>query len=73
MPIRIAILGSTGSIGQSALSVVDTHPDRVQVVALAAGQNTERLAAQVAKYRPALASAGTSDALATLKARLAPG
>ena len=35
---RIAILGSTGSIGQSALSVVDAHPDRLQVVGLAAGE-----------------------------------
>ncbi len=73
MPIRIAILGSTGSIGQSALSVVDTHADRVQVVALAAGQNVERLAEQVAKYRPSLVSAGTPEALTALKARLTPG
>ena len=41
---RIAILGSTGSIGQSALAVVDAHPDRLQVVGLAAGENAERLA-----------------------------
>ena len=34
---RIAILGSTGSIGQSALAVVDAFPDRLQVVGLAAG------------------------------------
>ena len=34
---RIAILGSTGSIGRSALAVVDAHPDRVRVIALAAG------------------------------------
>ena len=53
MPLRIAILGSTGSIGQSALSVVDTHADRVQVVALAAGNNVERLAEQVARRRGA--------------------
>ena len=44
--IRIAILGSTGSIGESALSVADAHPDRVTVVALAAGHN-RRLAEQV--------------------------
>ena len=34
---RIAILGSTGSIGRSALAVVDAHPDRLRVTALAAG------------------------------------
>ena len=48
----IAILGSTGSIGQSALAVVDTHPDKLRVVALAAGGNASRLAEQVAKYKP---------------------
>src|SRR3954447_5393403 len=48
----IAILGSTGSIGQSALAVVDTHPDRLRVVGLAAGGNAARLAGQVEKYRP---------------------
>ncbi|MCC7186288.1 MAG: 1-deoxy-D-xylulose-5-phosphate reductoisomerase, partial [Acidobacteria bacterium] len=73
MPIRIAILGSTGSIGQSALSVVDTHPDRVQVVALAAGNNVERLAEQVARYRPSLVSVATADGLVALRHRLPAG
>jgi 1-deoxy-D-xylulose-5-phosphate reductoisomerase len=48
----IAILGSTGSIGQSALAVVDAHPDRLRVVGLAAGGNATRLNEQVEKYRP---------------------
>ena len=48
----VAILGCTGSIGQSALAVVDTHPDKLRVVALAAGNNASRLAEQVAKYTP---------------------
>ena len=38
---RIAILGSTGSIGRSTLSVIDSHPDRFQVVSLAAGRNVD--------------------------------
>ena len=59
--IRIAILGSTGSIGESALSVVEAHPGRVTVVALAAGNNTARLAEQVRKHRPALASVATPE------------
>jgi 1-deoxy-D-xylulose-5-phosphate reductoisomerase len=66
---RIAILGSTGSIGQSALAVVDSHPDRLQVVGLAAGENAERLAAQAARYRPrvvALASGHAVDRLRQL-------
>jgi 1-deoxy-D-xylulose-5-phosphate reductoisomerase len=71
--IRIAILGSTGSIGESALSVVDAHPDRVSVVALAAGHNTTRLAEQVRKYRPALASVATDAGLADLSAQLEAG
>jgi 1-deoxy-D-xylulose-5-phosphate reductoisomerase len=49
---RLAILGSTGSIGQSALAVVDAHPDKLRVVALAAGGNADRLGEQVTKYRP---------------------
>jgi 1-deoxy-D-xylulose-5-phosphate reductoisomerase len=48
----VAILGSTGSIGQSALSVVDTHADKLRVVALAAGNNAGKLAEQVARYKP---------------------
>jgi 1-deoxy-D-xylulose-5-phosphate reductoisomerase len=64
---RIAILGSTGSIGQSALAVVDAHPDRLQVVALAAGENAELLAAQVARYRPALVSLASGGAVDRLR------
>src|SRR5262245_24874123 len=63
---RIAILGSTGSIGQSALSVVDAHADRLVVVGLAAGENAERFAEQIARYRPqviAMASGAAVDRL----------
>ena len=56
---RLAILGSTGSIGRSALSVVDAYPDRLRVVALAAGDNADLLAAQVSRYAPrAISMAG---------------
>jgi 1-deoxy-D-xylulose-5-phosphate reductoisomerase len=63
--IRIAILGSTGSIGRSALAVVDAHPDRLRVVALAAGRNVEGLAAQIRRFAPRVVSvsAGQRDAL----------
>src|SRR5205807_6198627 len=63
---RIAILGSTGSIGQSALAVVDAHPDRLSVVGLAAGENAELFGEQIAKYRPrivAMASGAAIDRL----------
>ena len=53
---RIAILGSTGSIGRSALAVVDAHPTRLRVAALAAGDNASLLAAQIERYRPDLAA-----------------
>ena len=64
---RVAILGSTGSIGRSALAVVDVHADRLQVVGLAAGENADLLATQIAKYKPsvaAMASGGALDRLA---------
>ncbi len=61
---RIAILGSTGSIGQSALSVAEAHPDRLRVVALAAGGNAALLVEQADRFRPALASMASAGALA---------
>ncbi len=63
---RLAILGSTGSIGMSTLDVIDRHPERFSVVALAAGRNSARLAEQIAKYRPryvAVADAATAEKL----------
>ena len=53
--IRVAILGSTGSIGRSALEVVARHGDRFQVVALAANRRADELEAQVRRFRPARA------------------
>jgi len=53
---RLAILGSTGSIGRQTLAVVDHLPDRFEVVALAAGHNAELLQEQVDRYRPRLVS-----------------
>ncbi len=51
----VAILGSTGSIGRSALAVLARHPDRFRVVALAAHQNAHELKSQVASWQPDLA------------------
>ena len=64
---RIAILGSTGSIGQSALSVVAAHPDRLRVVALVAGGNASRLAEQVERFHPEAIGVATATALAELR------
>jgi 1-deoxy-D-xylulose-5-phosphate reductoisomerase len=51
---RVALLGSTGSIGRQTLSVVAAHPDRLQIVGLAAGQNLDLLARQVVQFQPRL-------------------
>ena len=67
---RIVILGSTGSIGQSALSVVDAQPGRLQVVGLAAGENVELFAAQVAQYHPDVVAMATSAAIDRLAGTL---
>ncbi len=64
---RIAILGSTGSIGQSALAVVDAFADRLRVVGLAAGGNAECLAGQIARYQPRAVAMASAEALDRLK------
>ena len=53
---KIAILGSTGSIGTQTLDVVREHSDELQVVALAAGSNKERLKEQIKEFHPKLVS-----------------
>jgi 1-deoxy-D-xylulose-5-phosphate reductoisomerase len=64
---RLAILGSTGSIGRSALAVVDAHPDKLSVVALAAGDNDARLADQVQRYRPAIVAMASGEGIDRLR------
>jgi len=53
---RIAILGSTGSIGRSTLSIVESYPDRFQIATLAAGNNLEAVYEQSLRYRPQVVS-----------------
>jgi len=53
--LGIALLGSTGSIGRSALAVLERHSDRFRLVALAANRRAAELAAQVVRYRPEMA------------------
>lgn len=60
---RIAILGSTGSIGTSALKVISALQDRCQVVGLCAGANTDLLTAQAQQFRPAWVFAQKSESL----------
>jgi 1-deoxy-D-xylulose-5-phosphate reductoisomerase len=69
---KIAILGSTGSIGVSSLKVIDANPGEFEVVALAAGKNVELLGKQVERYRPKWVAALEKDTVERLAAR-APG
>ncbi len=68
---RLAILGSTGSIGQSTLSIVESYPERFSVATLAAGRNVDAAFAQTVRWRPQLVSLATEELAAQLSARLA--
>ena len=67
---RLAILGSTGSIGRQCLSVVDSLSERFKVVALAAGNNLDELADQIARYQPEVVSVGSATKVDDLLERL---
>lgn len=67
---RLAILGSTGSIGRQCLSVIESLPARFCVEALAAGENIELLASQVARHRPQLVSVANGALADKLASRL---
>jgi len=67
---RIAILGSTGSIGCSTLKIVESYPDRFAVSTLAAGSNLELAFAQTLRWRPKLLSVAHEDAAEKLRKRL---
>ncbi len=66
---KISLLGSTGSIGRSTLSVVAQFPDRFKVVALAAGNNVVLLEKQVRQFKPSVAAVAGEKAAEDLKAR----
>jgi 1-deoxy-D-xylulose-5-phosphate reductoisomerase len=67
---RIAILGSTGSIGQSALAVVAAHRERLRVVSMAAGENIARFVEQVARFEPDTIAMSTPRAMSDARAAL---
>ena len=67
---RIAILGSTGSIGRSTLSVAEAYPERFQIVTLAAGLNLEAAFEQACRWRPRVISMAAEKDADTLCARL---
>jgi 1-deoxy-D-xylulose-5-phosphate reductoisomerase len=67
---KIALLGSTGSIGQSTLSLCESHPDRFLPVALAAGSNVDAAFAQCQRWLPEVVSLATEELAAQLTAKL---
>jgi 1-deoxy-D-xylulose-5-phosphate reductoisomerase len=66
---RVAILGSTGSIGRSTLSVAESYPDRFQIVALAAGANLDAAFEQARRWRPKMISIAAEPDADVLRAR----
>ncbi len=67
---RLAILGSTGSIGKSTLSIVEQFPERYSVATLAAGRNVDEAYAQTVRWRPKIVSLATEELAAELTQRL---
>jgi len=67
---RISILGSTGSIGRSTLSVAESYPDRFEIVALAAGANLETAFEQARRWRPRVLSIASEADAEIVGARL---
>ncbi|MDT8070436.1 MAG: 1-deoxy-D-xylulose-5-phosphate reductoisomerase [Terriglobia bacterium] len=67
---RIAILGSTGSIGRSTLSIVESYPDKFQVVSMAAGSNLELAVEQARRWRPKVLSLAKEQDAETVRAKL---
>ena len=68
---KIAILGSTGSIGTQTLSVIEEHADDFEVTALACGNNIRLLEEQMRKFRPKLVAVWSKEAAASHRVRTA--
>ena len=71
MKKKIAVFGSTGSIGTQTLDVIDSRPEEFVVSALAAGKNIDRLEDQIRRYRPGLVAVGDEESAGMLKERTA--
>jgi 1-deoxy-D-xylulose-5-phosphate reductoisomerase len=68
--IGVAVLGSTGSVGESTLDVLSRHPERFRLVAIAANTNAAKLARQIQAFRPAYAALADETAVGELRALL---
>ena len=67
---HICILGSTGSIGTSTLSIIERYPERFAVASLAAGANVDLAFAQCRRWRPLVVSMATETLASDLASRL---
>ena len=67
---RIAILGSTGSIGNSTLKICEAYPERFQVVTLAAGSNRQAALEQCRRWKPKVVSVAKEEDAAELRKQL---
>ena len=67
---KLAILGSTGSIGTSTLSIVESFPDRYEVVSLVAGRNRDAAIAQCLRWRPKVVSMATEELASAVRSAL---
>lgn len=70
---KIALLGSTGSVGTQTLDIVRNNPERFKVVALAAGSNSELLISQAKEFKPSLVSVATKELADEVKLHVSPG
>jgi 1-deoxy-D-xylulose-5-phosphate reductoisomerase len=70
---RVAVLGSTGSIGRNCLRVIESHPERFRAVALAGGKNYEAICDQIERHHPELVSCGDPSLAGRLRARFSSG
>jgi len=66
----VVVLGSTGSVGENTLDVLERHPDRFRLVAIGAHRSVEKLAQQILRHRPAYAALADAEAARALRARL---
>lgn len=67
---KIAVLGSTGSIGTQTLQIAREQKEKLQIIALAAGQNVEKMEEQIREFSPSYAVMWTEEAARDLKARV---
>jgi 1-deoxy-D-xylulose-5-phosphate reductoisomerase len=73
MKQRIALLGSTGSIGKNTLVVVREHPDQFEVVGLAAGSNVQEMVRQIREFSPRIVSMASPEAAEQVRREAGPG